>query len=199
MAGAIVAGVVAGPSAWPDWVRRITRVGGNAMTAPGVLSIGAIAYRAGVPMPQASMIQWGSTAVVAGVALYAWLRRPPDVAIVVTAVASVIVSPIVWNHYAVIILLPVALLLDRRHWWAAALPLLTWLPSDAVYPIVFAIRPARPNRPASGGSELDERRRLLTLSTTVGPGPTRLRSANASGPGRALGAQARTPTPRSRR
>jgi len=57
----------------------------------------------------------------------------------VTAVASVLVSPIVWPHYAVILLLPVALLLDRRQWWAVALPIVTWLPVDAVYPVVFAI------------------------------------------------------------
>ena len=56
-----------------------------------------------------------------------------------TAVASVLVSPIVWAHYAVILLLPVALLLDRRQWWAVALPIVTWLPIDAVYPLVFAV------------------------------------------------------------
>jgi hypothetical protein len=49
------------------------------------------------------------------------------------------VSPIVWAHYAVILLLPVALLLERRQWWAAALPIVTWLPVEALYPVVFAI------------------------------------------------------------
>ena len=57
----------------------------------------------------------------------------------VTAVASQLVSPIIWAHYAVILLLPVALLLERRQWWAAALPIVTWLPIDAIYPVVFAI------------------------------------------------------------
>ncbi|HEY5436245.1 MAG TPA: glycosyltransferase 87 family protein, partial [Candidatus Limnocylindrales bacterium] len=78
-------------------------------------------------------------AAVGAVAVFAWLRYPSTVAIVVTAVASVMVSPIVWAHYAVILLLPVALLLDRRQWWVAALPIATWLPVDAVYPVVFAI------------------------------------------------------------
>jgi hypothetical protein len=71
--------------------------------------------------------------------VFAWLRYPPSVAIVVTAVASVMVSPILWAHYAVILLLPVALLLERRQWWAAALPIVTWLPVEALYPIVLAI------------------------------------------------------------
>ena len=139
LVGAVAAAVVAGPVAWLDWVGLISRVGSNAMTAPGVLSVGAIVYRAGAPLPLATILQWGSMAIVGAVALFAWLRRPPEVAIVVTAVASVIVSPIIWGHYAVILLLPVALLLERNQWWAAALPIVTWLPIDAAYPIVFSV------------------------------------------------------------
>ena len=139
LAGAVVAAVVAGPGVWPDWIGLISRVGSNALTAPQVLSIGAIAYRAGVPVQIATVIQWGSAVAVGVVALVAWVRYPAPVAIVVTAVASVLVSPIVWAHYAVILLLPVALLLDRRQWWAVALPVVTWLPVDAIYPVVFAI------------------------------------------------------------
>jgi hypothetical protein len=139
LAGGVVASVVAGPGAWHEWIGLISRVGSNALTAPQVLSIGAIAYRAGVPLPVATVVQWGSAAAVAAIALLAWLRHPPSVAIVVTAVASVLVSPIVWAHYAVILLLPVALLLERRQWWAATLPIVTWLPVDALYPAVFVI------------------------------------------------------------
>ncbi len=146
LAGAAAAATVAGPGAWLDWLGLISRVGTNALTAPQVLSIGAIAYRAGVPLPIATLVQWGSAVAVAAVALFAWVRYPPSVAIGVTAVASVLVSPIVWAHYAVILLLPVALLLERRQWWAAALPVVTWLPVvvtwlplDALYPVVFSI------------------------------------------------------------
>ncbi len=138
-AGALLATLVACPGAWPDWLGLISRVGNNALTAPQVLSIGAIAYRAGVGLPIATVIQWASAAAAGAVALLAWVRYPASVAIVVTAVASVLVSPIVWAHYAVILLLPVALLLERRQWWAAALPIVTWLPIDALYPMVFAI------------------------------------------------------------
>jgi alpha-1,2-mannosyltransferase len=139
LACAVAAAAVAGPAAWLDWIGLISRVGSNALTAPQVLSIGAISYRAGVPLPIATVLQWGSAAVVGAVAVFAWLRYSTSVVIVVTAVASVLVSPIVWAHYAVILLLPVALLLERRQWWAVALPIITWLPVDAVYPVVFAI------------------------------------------------------------
>ena len=139
VAGALLASVVAGLGAWPDWIGLIARVGSNALTAPQVLSIGAIAYRAGVPLSIATLVQWASAALAGAVALFAWVRYPAPVAIVVTAVASVLVSPIVWAHYAVILLLPVALLLERRQWWAVALPIVTWLPVDAIYPVVFAV------------------------------------------------------------
>jgi hypothetical protein len=57
-------------------------------------------------------------------------------------VASQVVSPIIWAHYALILLLPVAWLLEHRQWWAAAIPLcLAWvllpfMPLD-IYPLVF--------------------------------------------------------------
>ena len=50
----LIAAVVAGPGAWLDWTGLISRVGSNALTAPQVLSVGAIAYRAGVPLPIAT-------------------------------------------------------------------------------------------------------------------------------------------------
>ena len=177
LVGVVAAAAVAGPAAWLDWVELLSRVGGNAMTAPGVLSIGAIAYRAGVPLQVSTILQWGSVAVVGGVALYAWLRRPAEVAIVVTAVASVVASPIIWGHYAVILLLPVALLLERRQWWAAALPIVTWLPIDVVYPLVFAVGLLAPLAvPSVSG----------TLAADAGPGqplgPGRQATATASPP-----------------
>jgi hypothetical protein len=168
LTGAVAASAVAGPGAWFDWIGLISRVGSNALTAPQVLSIGAIAYRAGVPLSVATVLQWGSAAAVAAVALLAWVRYPSSVAIVVTAVASILVSPIVWAHYGVILLLPVALLVERRQWWAAALPIVTWLPFDALYPIVFAIGLLAP---LALGEQLRRSRGAVPAPSRVGPGP----------------------------
>jgi hypothetical protein len=137
--GGVAAAAIAGAGSLTDWLTLISRVSGHALTAPGVDSVGAIAYRAGASTEVASVIQWSSAVVVGVVALISWVRYPPEIAIPVTAIASILVSPIVWPHYAVLLLLPVAVLLDRRQWWAAALPILPWLPADAVYSMVFAI------------------------------------------------------------
>jgi NhaP-type Na+/H+ and K+/H+ antiporter len=62
----------------------------------------------------------------------------------VAVVASQLLSPILWDHYALLLLLPVAWLLDRGHRWAVAIPLATsvvlvgWIP-PVVYPAAFFV------------------------------------------------------------
>jgi hypothetical protein len=55
--------------------------------------------------------------------------------------ASQLLSPVLWDHYAMLLLLPTAWLLERGRWWALAIPLSTsivliWLP-PVVYPVAF--------------------------------------------------------------
>ena len=59
-----------------------------------------------------------------------------------TVVASQLLSPVLWDHYAMLLLLPVAYLLDRGHWWSAAIPLATsifiiGIAPPVAYPIAF--------------------------------------------------------------
>ena len=37
--------------------------------------------------------------------------------------ASQLLSPVLWDHYAMLLLLPVAWLIDRGQWWAVRVPL----------------------------------------------------------------------------
>ena len=51
-------------------------------------------------------------------------------------------SPLVWDHYAIVLLLPTAWLVAHGARWAVAIPLATslpllWLVPAAIYPIVF--------------------------------------------------------------
>jgi hypothetical protein len=82
--------------------------------------------------------------VVALVAVVVAARRSAsDASYLVAVVASQLLSPLLWDHYAMLLLLPVAWLLERRQWWAVAVPvatsiLLVGALPVVIYPIAFA-------------------------------------------------------------
>ena len=60
----------------------------------------------------------------------------------VAVIASQLLSPILWDHYAVVLLLPVAWIVDRGHWWAMGALLvlsvvLAGVTPTWVYPLAF--------------------------------------------------------------
>ena len=85
-----------------------------------------MAYQLGVSRDTAALLQWVSMALAV-----ARVRGRRAVAgsgvrrILVAVIASQLLSPILWDHYALLLLLPVAWLLDRGHWWAAVFVLAT--------------------------------------------------------------------------
>jgi hypothetical protein len=69
-------------------------------------------------------------------------RATLEASFLVAVIASQLLSPILWDHYAMLLLLPVAYLLAAGRWWALAIPLATAFPlvgitPPVVYPIVF--------------------------------------------------------------
>jgi hypothetical protein len=65
-----------------------------------------------------------------------------EASFLVAAVASQLLSPILWDHYALLLLLPVAYLLAAGRWWAIVIPLATAIPlvnvtPAVIYPIAF--------------------------------------------------------------
>jgi alpha-1,2-mannosyltransferase len=154
---AIVVTAVAGAAIWSDYVALLVRIN-KPITTPQNLAMGAIAYRAGASMDLAALIQWVSLAATVAVTGFAWLRRDAVTGFVVGIVASQLLSPVIWSHYAMLLLLPVALLLQRRQWWAVAIPLVTWLPWDVTYPVAFAAGMLGPVLTAPGAGVAPARR-----------------------------------------
>ena len=75
-------------------------------------------------------------------AIVAARRRPLAAGFVVAVVATQLVSPLLWDHYAVVLLMPTAWLLANGARWAVAIPLATSLlllpiVPAAIYPVVF--------------------------------------------------------------
>jgi len=113
-----------GPQAWLDEASLLSRVSRPVLTQLA-LGPGRLAYEAGAPEAVATAIHYVNLALVALVALVATLRATPVASYLVVVVASHFASPVLWDHYALVLLLPTAFLLTRGLWWAAVIPLAT--------------------------------------------------------------------------
>lgn len=136
--GALTAAVVFGTwpliglptlRSYPTLLSTLTRVEGRSG-----LSAYALLTRLGLPSTAA---QAAAIAIAAGLAALAFrLRRSAagDAAAFAIAIAAcLIVSPIVWLHYYVLLIVPVAVLSPRLS-WAWALPLASWTFAEPVQP-----------------------------------------------------------------
>lgn len=139
-AAAAVATLVCGVDAWAAW-STILRTISAPITTPHNFTPGAVAYQAGLGEGPATALQAVNTVAVLAIVLWAAVRTSPTVGYLTAATASQLLSPVLWDHYAMLLLLPTAWLLERGRWWAAAIPLSTsivliWLP-PVVYPVAF--------------------------------------------------------------
>jgi Glycosyltransferase family 87 len=140
---AAVATIVAGPQSWLDEASLLARVSRPVLT-PNAFGFGRLAYEAGFSETLATLIHWANLGlVVAIVALVVW-RGSTIASYLSVVIATQFVSPVLWDHYALILLLPVAWLIDRGNWWAALIPLvsatfLVGITPPIAYPIVFWI------------------------------------------------------------
>jgi hypothetical protein len=138
---AVAATLLAGPSAWSDFLLLISRVS-DPITTPHNFTPGAVLYQMGVSREAASAIQWLSTGLALVMFVIAALRLSAVPSYLVAVIVSQLLSPILWDHYAMLLLLPVAWLMDRGHWWAALIPLATavllvGIVPAWVYPVAF--------------------------------------------------------------
>ncbi|MBA2719599.1 MAG: DUF2029 domain-containing protein [Chloroflexi bacterium] len=122
--GAVIAGIAAVVGLF-DWLGLLTllRSLSNAVDIPVNMAIGATLRSLGMDLELARTIQTVNTIVILAIVVVTGIRLPRTAGFLVAVVASQLISPIVWAHYAVILLLPVAWLLDRGQWWAILIPL----------------------------------------------------------------------------
>jgi alpha-1,2-mannosyltransferase len=143
LALAAVALLFTGPGAWPDFAGLLSRVS-DPIATPQNCTPGAIAWQLGASREGALLVQLLSTVLVLGVFVAAAIWLPAEASLMVAIIATQLVSPILWDHYAVVLLLPTAWLLERGHGWAVLIPLATPVllvgtEPAAVYPIVYAL------------------------------------------------------------
>jgi hypothetical protein len=117
--------VVAAVVGLRDWLGLLTLLRSltDAVTVSTNMAIGATLHNLGMEAGLAGAIQTTNAVVMFAVVVLAGLRMPRTVGFLIAVVASQLISPILWSHYALLLMLPVAWLLDRRQWWAAVIPI----------------------------------------------------------------------------
>lgn len=119
---ALVATIVVGPSAWADLAMLYFRVS-DVTTHPQNFAPATTAFFLGAPLEVAQAVQVAWLVIVGALVVLSARRATQEASYLVAVVATQISSPILWDHYALVLALPVAWLLQRRHWWAIIVPL----------------------------------------------------------------------------
>lgn len=132
--GAVVAVVTlpfVGLGSWGTYVDLMRRLGGT-LSAAHNFAPGAVAQLAGASQGASTVVQLASMAVAVAALLVAWRYGSPALSLQVTFVASQLLTAPLRDHYAMLLLLPTAWLLDRGRAWAVAFPLAGWLSLGAL-------------------------------------------------------------------
>jgi len=158
----VLTSLILGPGVWGDFLALLRQVN-DPVSTPHNFTPGAIAYQLGVPADLANLIQLSALTAVGLVVVASGLWGAPVPGYLAAVVASQLLSPILWDHYAMLLLLPVAYLLDRGRWWAALVPLalsvvVVQITPPIAYPICFAVMLVAPVLDGSGGRRPGRRR-----------------------------------------
>jgi hypothetical protein len=101
-------------------VSNVTGVRANVDLGSSVLLMGGPAWLAQVAL-------YAGYAIAAGAVVLS-LRRDRELSFVVTVMATLLLSPLLWDHYLTNLLIVAAFLASRGRWWGLLLPLLCWSP-----------------------------------------------------------------------
>jgi Glycosyltransferase family 87 len=136
---AILATIVAGPSSWVDQATLLARLS-KPIDTPHNVTPGRVAFEAGAGQALAWGVQVANWALVAIVVIWATMRCSPVASYMAVVVATQLISPILWDHYALMLLLPVAWLLSRGRRWAVLIPLATAVPLvELIPPVTYVV------------------------------------------------------------
>jgi hypothetical protein len=119
-------------------------------------------------MEVGTAVHYVNVAAVVAVTLFATWRATPVAGYLAVVIASQFVSPVLWSHYALLLLLPVAWLVDRGYLWAVLIPLatstvITQITPAIAYPVTFWVTLL-----AVAWAGLQARREVLAPQRTIG-------------------------------
>ena len=117
-----------GLGGWVDYLTVLR----NLSDVTGVFrnsDLGSAALLVGLPEPVAVGLLFAGYCLAIAAALIS-LRYDREASFVVTAMATLLLSPLLWDHYLTLLILPAALLAGRGRTWGVLMPLLGWLPAS---------------------------------------------------------------------
>ena len=140
---AAVATVVAGPQSWLDEATLLGRASQPVLNEHG-FGFGRLAFEAGLGEAAATVIHWVNFGLVVVVTAFAVWRSSAVASYLAVVIASQFLSPVLLDHYALVLLLPTAWLLARRRWLAVLIPLATstlllGITPPVMYPVAYWI------------------------------------------------------------
>src|SRR3954471_3747005 len=115
-----------GINPWLQYVSVLRHIS-HVMGVQRNLDFGSTALSLGLPY-WLGVVFLVSGYVLAIGAIIMGLRRDREIGFAVTLMATLLLSPLLWDHYLTNLIIPAALLASRGRRWAVLLPLLGWLP-----------------------------------------------------------------------
>jgi hypothetical protein len=111
------------------WLEYPTVLGNvrDVMGVPSNLDLGSVVLMLDGPLWLAQLALYCGYAIALAAILLS-LRRDRELSFVVTLMATLLLSPLLWDHYLTNLLIPAAFLAARGRTWGLALPLLCWAP-----------------------------------------------------------------------
>ena len=112
---------------WFSWLTVLRNVS-DVTGVKANVDLGSTVLLLGGPAGWAQIALYAGYAIAALAVLFS-LRRDRELSYVVTLMATLLLSPLLWDHYLTILLVPAAFLASRGRWWGLGLPLLCWAPT----------------------------------------------------------------------
>jgi hypothetical protein len=151
----------------------------NVTGVPNNIDLATTAWRLRLPEWAVGGALYAGYALAIGASLLS-LRRDRELSFVVVAMATLFLSPLLWDHYLAQLLIPAAFLAKRGHAWGLLLPLLGWAPAVGLklaLPLIGLIgmltpfvAPDRGEPALAGAVEADD---IAMLDAAVGEGTGR--------------------------
>ena len=121
---------------WLDWIQVLRNLG-DEMGVHSNRDLGSTLLRLGVPQSIAFLFLLAGY-VMAVAAILLSLRRDRAISYAVTLTATLLLSPLLWDHYLTLLIVPAALGAAYGRPWFLLVPLLAWLP-DPFIPLVVIL------------------------------------------------------------